>query len=393
MSETLSQLPNIVVDSSENRGIDSYTPPPETLSRARQEVLSFLAENDIDPKSVVFSGYDPKIGKPYGGEFDEGDGRHSYYFGTIDSMSPPSGSDSEEVAEEKNAVNPIIYAIRHGALGIYSLKKLRDMASEGSLVDVDYPNSREVSINSFHTVALVGTPVDIEGAKIRELHFTETNTIPEVNGSNDSGQVAALELAGVDNFRALMNRYGLTGSSERERQLEVANMNPGQIAVMLTAINSFVRGKDESDISEETMKIGGTPTIAPEDRAEVFINFINDLQSRVDDISPERFGDALALATVLLHPFNDGNGRTARLLGFIFRDDDSDGDDFYTLIESRDYRREKGGFMVNGYIPRIDGDRSDPKIVSDYLKKCLNSDEDDLYTGPYGQANLAIKQQ
>jgi hypothetical protein len=169
-------------------------------------------------------------------------------------------------------------------------------------------------------------------------------------------------------------------------------MNPRQIAVMLTAINSFVRRKEESDISKETMKIGNTPTIKPENRAEIFINFINDLQLKRDDISPERFGDALALVTVLLHPFTDGNGRTARLLGLMFRNKFSNDDDFCELIKSRDSIRATGGFIVNGYIPLIEGDRSDPETVSDYLKKCLNSDEDNIYTGPYGQANLTTKQ-
>ena len=194
-------------------------------------------------------------------------------------------------------------------------------------------------------------------------------------------------------FLESMQNMGVSGLSEKERQIEVAHMEPGQLAVFLTAINAFVSGEDESNISESTMKIGGIPTINPEDRAGLFLDFCADLSQSVDyGISPERFGDALALATVLLHPFNDGNGRAARVIGMIFRDNfDTDLEDSLALVgSSRDRIRGKGGFMVNGYIPYMDsyGDRSDTVAVSKYLKAVLSTDGEGLYTGPYGQAPL-----
>jgi hypothetical protein len=194
-------------------------------------------------------------------------------------------------------------------------------------------------------------------------------------------------------FLDFMKSMGVSGLSERERQIEVACMEPSQLAIFLTTINAFVSGENESNISESTMKIGDADTIKPEDRASVFLNFCQKLKSSVDSgISPERFGDALALATVLLHPFNDGNGRTARIIGLLFRDDfDYDlSESLAVLAKSRDTIRREGGFMVNGYIPYIDsyGDRSDAAVVSRYLSDVLSADDMDLYTGPYGQARL-----
>jgi hypothetical protein len=171
-------------------------------------------------------------------------------------------------------------------------------------------------------------------------------------------------------------------------------MDPANLAILLTAINKFVLGDNLSNISEKTMKIGDASTIKPDERADLFLDFCEVLKESVNrGVSPERFGDALALATVLLHPFKDGNGRTARVIGMIFRDDfdKSLEDSFNTLAESRDVKRNEGGFVVNGYIPRIEpyGDRSSPEVVLNFLKDVLNNESNDnMYTGPYGQAEL-----
>ncbi|MDO8265655.1 MAG: hypothetical protein Q7T41_01780 [Candidatus Saccharibacteria bacterium] len=199
MPETVSPSPNTVESSTVNTyngGIDSYTPNPDTLTQARGDVLSFLAENKIDPQSVVFSGYNTEDGKVEGGEFDEGDGRHSHYFGTIDSMLPALDSDDEDVTGEKNAGNPLIYALNGGTLGIYSLEQLRDMTAKGSLVDVDNPDLREAGIDSFGTLALIGTPANIENAKIGELHFRnslkESIRLPAEKHAINIGSIAVL---------------------------------------------------------------------------------------------------------------------------------------------------------------------------------------------------------
>ena len=52
----------------------------------------------------------------------------------------------------------------------------------------------------------------------------------------------------------------------------------------------------------------------------MFSQLIDDIKKCPKDTSPERIGDVLALGVVLLHPFHDGNGRTSRVLGQLFRD-------------------------------------------------------------------------
>lgn len=195
-----------------------------------------------------------------------------------------------------------------------------------------------------------------------------------------------------EEFKDVLIEYGLNGSNSTERVESLRNMGPESIALLMTDINRRAQGSEHTLIHEKTMKIGDKELIPPEERYELFTSVVDKIHQSPESLNPERIGDALALTTVLLHPFKDGNGRTSRLLGFVFRDD-FDAEDakesFETLVEPRDKARERGGFMINGYVPYFEEgvDRADPKIVENYIDAILTSD-DRLYTGPYGQAEL-----
>ena len=87
-----------------------------------------------------------------------------------------------------------------------------------------------------------------------------------------------------------------------------------------------------------------------------------------DDVNPERLGDVAALGIVLLHPFQDGNGRTARIAGSIFHEEYDDGweNNYGIVSESRDIARERGGFMINGYIPYL----PEGKVRRHFISNC-----------------------
>jgi hypothetical protein len=125
----------------------------------------------------------------------------------------------------------------------------------------------------------------------------------------------------------------------------------------------------------------------------VFTELVDAIKEAPNTLNPARVADVLALGVVLLHPFKDGNGRTARIIGLTFRDGyatDEFLSDFAQVAEPRDRAREKGGFMMNGYIPSaIAGvDQSDPDKVVKFLRELLTEEHEDAYTGPFGQASL-----
>jgi len=191
-------------------------------------------------------------------------------------------------------------------------------------------------------------------------------------------------------YRSLLEKAGLTGESPAERIEQLKTMSAERVAVLLTTINKLAQGSKDHLLNKATaMKIGETPTLAPEYRYDVFMDLIRDIQATPDDVNPSRVADALALGTVLLHPFHDGNGRTARLIGLTFRDSfdkpEEYAADFATVAEPRDEARRRGGFMIYGYVPHLPegADQSNPRDVSAYLHSLLTSEQADAYVGPY----------
>jgi len=202
----------------------------------------------------------------------------------------------------------------------------------------------------------------------------------------------------INEFRGMLSEYGIDGDA-KARIESIKSMPKESLAIFMTDLNRRALGHEESQINDETSTVGGELTINPEDRYDLFSSIINKIKSADKDISPERVADVLALTTVLLHPFKDGNGRTARLLGYLGREDfDRPGEDvksFGQIIEPRDQARERGGWMINGYVAHMGegADRSDPTQVEAYIDKLLTEEGGSLYIGPGGQAPLRVKEQ
>jgi hypothetical protein len=191
----------------------------------------------------------------------------------------------------------------------------------------------------------------------------------------------------------MLDSYELNGANPEERASKLRSIDPQNLALFMSDVNRRTQGSDDSLIHDKVMKIGDKETIEPAERYETFLALDEKIRATDPSINPERVGDALALTTVLLHPFKDGNGRTARLLGFIYREDFDAVDaseTFDQLAESRDSIRDSGGFMINGYVPYMSegSSQSSPKDVEQYIAQILTDSHSNLYTGPFGQADL-----
>lgn len=196
-------------------------------------------------------------------------------------------------------------------------------------------------------------------------------------------------------FRDLMSQeYGIGGETPQERMEQFKKLSVEGVAILLEQVNTGLLGAESSLMSHDSaMRIGEVSTVAPEYRHKVFVDMIESVQSAPDSLNPARLGDVIALGVVLLHPFRDGNGRTARTIGMMFRDNyDSNSyeSDFEVVAASRDEARAKGGFLINGYIPNFpEGfNQSDPDAVSDYLATLVQEERPGAYTSCFGQASL-----
>lgn len=232
-----------------------------------------------------------------------------------------------------------------------------------------------------------------DGSRSSEL--SETGTFTTSNGHEIEHPREKLD---VVEFQELLREYNLGGETPEERVEALRGQTKENFALFLSDLNRRLQGSDDTLIHDETMKIGDKESIAPEDRYDLFTALYEKIQNADRAVNPARVGDALALTTVMLHPFKDGNGRTARALGYLYRadfDNPEDIQDFDQLVEPRDEARKRGGSMMYGYVPYVgEGvDQSDPAQVSAYMDKVLQNETDPLYTGPYGQAPLRAGEQ
>ncbi len=163
--------------------IDMYKPDSiQIVADVANNVREFLKSNNIDPNTVLFAGYNATIGKDQNTEFATDGGGHTHFFGANISLDPPSEGDDEDVFGEKNATNPILYALRGGTLGIYDIGILSAMVKQGALKDSDRPDADAVDIDEFGTVALDGATSDIDKAKIAVLTFNGGEVVVSSSG-------------------------------------------------------------------------------------------------------------------------------------------------------------------------------------------------------------------
>lgn len=202
-------------------------------------------------------------------------------------------------------------------------------------------------------------------------------------------------VATAEQFKARMaGEYGLDADTPAGRAEQLKRLSNEGVAIMLEDINKMVQGSQDSLMRHDKPGvIGEQQAIAIEDRYEVFTRMIDAIKSASQDVNPERIGDMLALGTVLLHPFEDGSGRTARTIGLLLRDNFDSADyesDYAILTQSREEARGRGEWVPNGYIPKLPEGvaANDAEGVGDYIEDLLTDDSGYLYTGPFGQAAL-----
>jgi Fic/DOC family len=194
-------------------------------------------------------------------------------------------------------------------------------------------------------------------------------------------------------FKGLVEKYGLGGESPAERVARLKSASADTVAVFLTDLNRKLQGSEETLISENQMKVGGESMIPAENRYDLFQGMLDSIRKAPSNVNPSRIGDSLGVGLVMLHPFEDGNGRTSRLMALLYReqyDDPSVCDEAFDYLTQSKEEHKQAGVTTRpvGYVPAGIEDQSNPAAVQEYFDRLFTEDDMVLYQGPAGQAPL-----
>lgn len=207
------------------------------------------------------------------------------------------------------------------------------------------------------------------------------------------------------NWDAAMHAIGNlhVPSDVSDRVRDISSFKADDIMAAAIALHIELAPNVSHEVTDTHMSVVGRSEdsekrllVAPEKRHEIFNKVAELLAELAKNVKPgeeqaylERAGNVIALGLVLAHPFEDGNGRTARTLGHIIREGQVDADDLKVIGKNRDYE----GFRINSYVPTGEGSNMEPNGIlaaAASLEVPLSDAEaykiktNQIYTTPYG---------
>lgn len=98
--------------------------------------------------------------------------------------------------------------------------------------------------------------------------------------------------------------------------------------------------------------------VKPDERIKVFeqvVGLVHELSGRIgqgdEEAFLERAANLVGLGVVLAHPYEDGNGRTARTLGHLIRYGYDESEEIKNQLRLVSSNRPGEGFRINSYVP------------------------------------------
>ena len=137
------------------------SPSYENLKNLHDFVVNSLESVSIDPRAVLFSGHN--LDSPKMPDEEEG----IYFFGNESSLHPETQPEPDDPGV---VVNPLLYALSGGVLGVYDMQKIAELhAQDLCRLAPDYPD------NDFGVWAFMfSSPADLEHTKVAEFVFDGT---------------------------------------------------------------------------------------------------------------------------------------------------------------------------------------------------------------------------
>lgn len=172
---------------------------------------------------------------------------------------------------------------------------------------------------------------------------------------------------------------------EGERAKQVASMETDDYIAAAAILHSVLAPGSDVNPAEGTMKMASPDgetkreLAKPEERLEIFERAAGLIKDLADEAGPDEYRQFLdraanlaALSVVLAHPFDDGNGRTARTLAHLIKSGfDNNSDAGLADLKTLGSNRPKQGFRIGSFMPSIKSQELTPLEV---LKKAAALD-------------------
>lgn len=174
---------------------------------------------------------------------------------------------------------------------------------------------------------------------------------------------------------------GLDGITPEKRLEIIDNASIEDFKDALSEIHKIVSPESDDKEHPNRMKIT-SPTgeerhlmAAPEERDGIYseaLSLAKELVRKYEkeggsiDDTLQRIGNIIAFSIVLAHPYENGNGRTARTFGEIIHNGYNSSDPVSVKdLETVSSNRLDKGFRINSYVPKVDDANENP---IDFLK-------------------------
>lgn len=200
---------------------------------------------------------------------------------------------------------------------------------------------------------LCGSRLEIRGS----VNMSETATSPTETLANQHWEAVynAVDGLGIDNDPSI-------------RANQVSAMTAEGIMEGATTLHTVLAPDMSHEPTDYIMNVTSpdcsnrTPLTPPTERQHIFVEAArlvdeaNELRRGGDDlVFLERAANVVALALVLAHPFEDGNGRTARAMAQLTREGYSGSSEERDDIKDYGGNRPVKGFRILSFLPTGDG--------------------------------------
>ena len=127
--------------------------------------------------------------------------------------------------------------------------------------------------------------------------------------------------------------------------------------------------------------------MSPEDRNDFLAETVKGTSELVrrygdtgnDELINERIADSIALTIAIMHQFNDGNGRTSRVIALLIREG-YDPNNAQNMADHRivgNNRTTDNGFRINSFLPKAD--KNIDEVIESALGLNIPPGENDRY--------------